>query len=299
MRVLFTGASSFTGYWFVRELAAAGHQVVAAFRGDGNYQGIRAERTRLVRELCETRFDCAFGGDAFLDLARTTSGGFDVLCHHGAEVGDYRSPDFDPYRAAALNLHRLPEVLRVLKDRGCGRLVLTGSVFEPDEGAGSEPLRAFSPYGLSKGLTAAAAAFYADREGVTFEKFVIPNPFGPYEEPRFTSYLMRAQTPRYVRDNVPVSLLARAYAGFVSASPAPGSARRLNPSFYPESQGAFAERVRREAAARLGLPCALELGEQREFPEPPVRINTDLCDAATLEWNEAAAWDEFVAYYAP
>jgi nucleoside-diphosphate-sugar epimerase len=308
MRVLFTGASSFTGYWFVRELAAAGHQVVAAFRGDGNYQGIRAERTRLVRELCETRFDCAFGGDAFLDLARTTSGGFDVLCHHGAEVGDYRSPDFDPYRAAALNLRRLPEVLRVLKDRGCGRLVLTGSVFEPDEGAGSEPLRAFSPYGLSKGLTAAAAAFYADREGVTFEKFVIPNPFGPYEEPRFTSYLMRswlkgetarAQTPRYVRDNVPVSLLARAYAGFVSASPAPGSARRLNPSFYPESQGAFAERVRREAAARLGLPCALELGEQREFPEPPVRINTDLCDAATLEWNEAAAWDEFVAYYAP
>jgi len=99
MRVLFTGASSFTGYWFVRELAAAGHQVAAAFRGDGNYQGIRAERTRLVRELCETRFGCAFGGDAFLDLARTTSGGFDVLCHHGAEVGDYRSPDFDPYRA--------------------------------------------------------------------------------------------------------------------------------------------------------------------------------------------------------
>jgi UDP-glucose 4-epimerase len=308
MRILFTGASSFTGYWFVHELVSAGHQVVAAFRGDGNYEGIRAERTRLVRELCETRFSCPFGSDAFLDLARTASDGFDVLCHHGAEVGDYRRPDFDPYCAAALNLHRLPEVLRVLKDRGCGRLVLTGSVFEQDEGAGSEPRRAFSPYGLSKGLTAAAAAFYANREGVTCEKFVIPNPFGPYEEPRFTSYLMRSwlngetvrvQTPRYVRDNVPVSLLARAYAGFVAASPTPGSTRRLNPSFYPESQGAFAERVHREATGRLGLPCALELGEQREFPEPAVRINTDSCDPAALGWNEAAAWDEFVAYYAP
>jgi len=308
MRILFTGASSFTGYWFVRELVGTGHQVVAAFRGDGNYQGIRAERTRLVGELCETRFGCPFGSDAFLDLARTAPGGLDVLCHHGAEVGDYRSPDFDPYRAAALNLHRLPEVLRALKDRGCGRLMLTGSVFEQGEGAGSEPLRAFSPYGLSKGLTAAAAAFYADREGFIFEKFVIPNPFGPYEEPRFTSYLMRSwlkgetarvQTPRYVRDNVPVSLLARAYAGFVAASPTPAYTRRLNPSFYPESQGAFAERVRREAAVRLGLPCALELGEQREFSEPPVRINTDLCDPAALGWDEAAAWDEFVAYYAP
>jgi hypothetical protein len=97
---------------------------------------------------------------------------------------------------------------------------------------------------------------------------------------------------------VPVSLLARAYAGFVAASPAPGSARRLNPSFYPESQGDFAERVRRETAARLGLPCALDLSEQTEFPEPPVRINTDLCDPAALGWDEATAWDEFVAYYA-
>jgi UDP-glucose 4-epimerase len=303
MRILFTGASSFTGYWFVRELVAAGHEVVAACRGDGRYEGLRAERMRMVRELCEVRFGCAFGNDDFLALTQTS---FDVLCHHGAEVGDYRSPDFDPYRAAAANLHRLPAVLRALKDRGCGRLVLTGTFFEPNEGAGSKPLRAFNAYGLSKGLTATAAAFYADREGLTFEKFVIPHPFGPYEEPRFTAYLMktwlagdtaRVQTPRYVRDNIPVSLLAKAYAAFVGASPPPGTARRLNPSGYAESQGSFVERVRREAAARLGLLCRLELGVQTEFPEPPVRINTDLPDRETLGWNESAAWDEFVGYY--
>ena len=93
MRILFTGASSFTGYWFVRELVAAGHEVVAACRGDGRYEGLRAERVRMVRELCETRFGCAFGNDEFLALTKRS---FDVLCHHGAEVGDYRSPDFDP-----------------------------------------------------------------------------------------------------------------------------------------------------------------------------------------------------------
>jgi UDP-glucose 4-epimerase len=304
MRILFTGASSFTGYWFVRELVAAGHEVVAACRGDGRYEGLRGERVRMVRELCVTRFGCAFGNDDFLALAKTS---FDVLCHHGAEVADYRSPDFDPYRAAAANLHRLPEVLRALKDRGCGRLVLTGSVFEANEGAGSMPLRAFSPYGLSKTLTAAAAAFYADREGFTFEKFVIPNPFGPFEEPRFTAYLMKTwlagetahvQTPRYVRDNIHVSLLAKAYAAFVGASPPSGTVRRLNPSGYPESQGAFAERVRREVETRLGRPCRLELGAQSEFPEPPVRINTDLLDAEQLGWIEAQAWDDFVGYYA-
>src|SRR5262245_47675405 len=160
MRILLTGASSFTGYWFARELAGAGHEVIATFRGDGNYEGLRAKRTRLLRKLCETRFGCPFGSDAFLDLIRRSSSGFDAVCHHGAEAGDYRSPDFDPYHAAALNLYRLPEVLRALMEHGCGRLVLTGSVFEPEEGAGTEPRRAFSPYGLSKGLTAAAASFY-------------------------------------------------------------------------------------------------------------------------------------------
>ena len=304
MRILFTGASSFTGYWFVRELVAAGHEIVAACRGGESYEGLRAERVGIVRNLCETRYGCAFGNDDFRALAKTP---FDVLCHHGAEVGDYRSPDFDPYRAAAANLYRLPEVLQALKDRGCARFVLTGSVFEANEGAGTAPRRAFSPYGLSKTLTAQAAQFYAHREGFTFEKFVIPNPFGPYEEPRFTAYLMktwlvgktaRVQTPCYVRDNIPVSLLAKAYAGFVGAKPAPGTVRRLNPSGYPESQGAFAERVRREAAARLGRPCALELDAQTEFPEPPARINTDLLDTVALGWSEAEAWDEFVTYYA-
>ena len=74
--------------------------------------------------------------------------------------------------------------------------------------------------------------------------------------------------------------------------------RRLNPSGYPESQGAFAERVRREAAARLGLPRGLEFGTQTEFPEPPVRINTDFLDTRALGWSETTAWDEFVRYYA-
>ena len=32
MRIVFTGGSSFTGYWFIKELAAAGHEVIATFQ---------------------------------------------------------------------------------------------------------------------------------------------------------------------------------------------------------------------------------------------------------------------------
>jgi hypothetical protein len=73
--------------------------------------------------------------------------------------------------------------------------------------------------------------------------------------------------------------------------------RRLNPSGYSEGQGAFAERVRREAATRLGRSCGLDLGTQTTFAEPPVRINTDLLDAEAFGWSEAQAWDEDVESY--
>ena len=72
---------------------------------------------------------------------------------------------------------------------------------------------------------------------------------------------------------------------------------RLSPSGYPESQGAFAQRFAAEMRPRLGLPCGLELKIQHEFPEPRVRINTDLPDAAALGWNESQAWDDLARYY--
>jgi len=96
-----------------------------------------------------------------------------------------------------------------------------------------------------------------------------------------------------------VSALAKAYAAFVGENSAPGAPRRLNPSGYAETQGAFTRRLRDEVAARRALPCRLELGTHTEFSEPPVRIDTDFLDAERLGWSESQAWDEFVAFYAP
>ena len=62
---------------------------------------------------------------------------------------------------------------------GCNKILLTGSVFENDEGAGSRDLRAFSPYGLSKGFTWQLFRYHAQIRSMTLGKFVIPNPFGP------------------------------------------------------------------------------------------------------------------------
>ncbi len=229
-------------------------------------------------------------------------GGFDLLCHHAARVGDYRSPDFDIAGALAENTANLRAVLDVLGKGGLKGVVLTGSVFEQDEGAGegaADRLLALWPVkGPDRGGRAATAAA---RVGLPFAKFVIPNPFGPLEEPRFCAYLVRTwkkgetarvNTPAYVRDNIPVSLLAKAYAKFAAETAAGKGRAKLNPSGYVESQGAFAERFAGAMRPRLKLACGLELGVQTDFSEPLMRVNVDSAVRYVGEWDEKAAWDE-------
>jgi UDP-glucose 4-epimerase len=303
VRVLFTGGSSFTGLWFARSLAAAGHTVVAPLKGlVSSYSGLRGERVSELKRVVEVVEDCPFGSTSLLDLAST--GTWDLLCQHAARTGDYRNPDFDVLGAVAENTHNLVAVIKAMS--GLAGVVLTGSIFEQDEGAGDAPLRAFSPYGLSKGLTWEFYRFLSQTMGFPLGKFVIPNPFGPFEEPRFCNYLIQSwfrgevptvRTPLYVRDNIHVDLLAAAYASFVSKVPAQKSVIKLNPSFYVESQGAFAVRFATEMAPRLGITCPVTSLLQSEFGEPMVRINSDRIDGATLGWSEAAAWDAEAEFY--
>jgi UDP-glucose 4-epimerase len=308
MKVLMTGASSFTGMWFVRELAQAGHEVVATFRKrpDEYPDDIRRQRVAIALKHCKGIFGCSFGDAAFLEAVQGTS--WDLFCHHAADVTNYRSPDFDVVAALANNTRNLPNVLRALHSSSNGRaqVVITQSFFANDEGCGSQGLPAFSPYGLSKGLTYQVFRYEAEQAGIPLSKFVIPNPFGPYEEPRFPAYLMKTwfsgkvaavNTPEYVRDNIHVSLLAKIYAQFAGEVVTGNGGRQIRPIGYAETQGAFTLRFAQEMRSRLGLACEVDLKQQVEFQEPRVRINTDFVDRHALGWDERTAWDEISEFY--
>jgi UDP-glucose 4-epimerase len=304
MKIIFTGGSSFSGYWFAKELASAGHDVAVLFRRRiSEYTDeLRRSRAKALADICRPIFDISFGDERFLQLIKERK--WDLLCHHAAEASKYKSPDFDVGAAVENNTHRLPLVIDSLKHIGCTKIVVTGSIFENDEGVGDGSLEAFSPYGLSKGITWQVFRYYAQSHQMSLGKFVIPNPFGPYEEPRFTHYLIKnwfagakptVNTPSYVRDNIHVSLLAKAYVHFIATLP--NGISRINPSGYIESQGSFAQRIANEMRKRLGLQCEFVLKAQTEFSEPRIRINTDVADIGTLDWNETTAWDGLANYY--
>jgi len=193
-----------------------------------------------------------------------------------------------------------------LKEKGCRKVLLTGSVFEQNEGEGDNIDQPVSPYGMSKGLTAEIFRYACEQYQFSLGKFVISNPFGPYEEERFTTYLAKnwlagnvpeVSHPDYVRDNIHVSLLAKLYARSLEALNNASGYMQWNPSGYCESQGEFTRRFSNEMEKRLSVPCKFTLAVQNDFPEPKTRINTQPVNKEGLGWREKDAWDQLASFY--
>lgn len=302
MRVLLTGASSFSGLWIAEALAAAGHEVVAVARGSSYADPLRQARMDRVAKVAEIVPDAPFGHDAFLAVLRDR-GPFDALALHGAEVGDYKSPTYDLEAAVAGNAFNAAAVFEAARAAGAPRVILTGTVFEPGEGEGTEPLVSFSPYGTAKAETEKVIRPAAEAAGLAYAKFVIPNPFGPWEERRFQRLVMtrwsrgeavHIDQPLYVRDNVPVDLLALAYVAAVEGR----FGGYCAPSCYAGPVGQFFERMAREVSTRTGWDCALTLAESQVFAEPAARTNRTRLDTAALGWSETGFWDAYADHYA-
>jgi nucleoside-diphosphate-sugar epimerase len=303
--ILLTGASSFTGLWIAEALAGAGYDVLAPLRGArDDYGGVRLERVRRLGAVAEVAFSCPVASPAMRELIGAQPR-IDALAHHAAEIAGYRDPGFDASTAVARNLEGTLPFLRRLCERGAGVMLATATVFEAGEGGEGPSAPAVMPYGLSKTLTNTALDHYAAWAGLRFGKFVIPSPYGPFEEKRFGWHLFSnwfagtvpvVRTPLYIRDHLPAPLLARAYAAHLTdllIDPLSPGVRR--PSGWIAPQGEFGRRVAAEAARRLGRDCPLEFNAQQSFEEPAVRVNSEPC--AEIPWDEATFWDDYVDWY--
>jgi UDP-glucose 4-epimerase len=307
MRALLTGVSSFTGCWFASALAEAGWDVLCTCRQRLDaYAGMDVRRLAQARHAgCELVGETAFGDARFLDLVARQR--FDLLCHHGVEVGDFRRDGFDPIGVLSAATLHADRVLQLLARGGARAVIVTGSMFEPEEGGSSDHSPAVNAYGVAKRLIWEELRHGARRHGLVAARFVVPHPFGPLDKPGLVDHLLRAwragqaasiDHPHLVRDFIHVDFLSAVYAAFCGELLRGRAARSLAPSGCVGTILAQARRLSAEMAPRLGVVCRVEpRTPPRASNEPLLRINTDPMPALAANWPFARSWDRLAEFY--
>lgn len=308
MRALLTGASSFTGFWFAAALAREGFELTATCRRRlASYEGLARSRLDAMPAIGRLVEGVSDDGSSLTALLHD-SPRVDLLCLHGATVGDHRAQDFDALAALAADTSGLDQLLDMFTKQGGRAVLVTGSIFEADAGRGTAPRGAFNHYGLAKTLSWHTVRFAVERRGLTLGKLVIANPFGPLEKPGLTASLAGAwhrgevpeiQQPRLVRDFVPVDGLALAYARFATRLIDVEGAHQLTPSSFAEPTALFVDRFASSLRTHLGIDCKFTLAERpKPTQEPLVRIGTDPLDGILSDWDPERSWEKFSGWYA-
>ena len=187
-RVLFTGLSSFTGYWFTEKLAEKGYEVVGCLsHNKSDYNSDQTERLNILNSRIRIEENVSFGSESFLQLISDYKP--EVFSFHHALVTGYKDPSFNVENAISNNLNNYQEVIKRLIESGCKQIIMTRSIFE--KGLGKTDVESdISPYGQSKRKTFEIFSQAVPKD-IKLRSFVICNPVGRYEGNNLTSYLIK------------------------------------------------------------------------------------------------------------
>ena len=297
MKILLTGASSFTGMHIVEALLEKGHDVYCTTT-TMTRNSLSASRLNRLKNAVSIIDDCPFGSARFLDVISKIS--FDIFWHHGAWTQEYRSWDFDLHAAIQSNTFNIHQILKQLSANGCQHCVLTGSIFE-----GQDLNKPFTPYGLSKHLTRQIFELYCTQHTIQLGYVVIPNPFGEWDNPKLLDHLLRHWlqdeipsifAPETIRDNIPVDLLAMAAADWLAQWVKGQSDSIFRPSGYVSTMAEFVERTAQRFQDLYNLPAPFTLNH-RAHHQPSTLINSQNLFRQYPQWNEEDFWQRTFSYH--
>lgn len=288
--ICLTGASSFSGSWFCKNLLDQGYSVVALVNS--------TESELITRRLAnfENHKDVLIcNTNAFIGMEIK----YELLALHGTATFDYRSSNFDIDKAVNETVSTSHKILKRNKPK---YIVHTGTFSEKNESVSDGDKKSFNRYSESKSIIWDQHRELAKDYNIQIYKYVMPNPFGPLENPKFTHYLINCwrdgklpqiKYPGYIRDNVPIDLLSEHYVKFIDNIFRNDYENefRIYPSLYIESVLSFAQRYAHEIGKRLNLTLQVDHQKNHIFEEPRLRVNSDLCTKIVENWSEENSWD--------
>lgn len=305
-RILLTGCSSFTGYWFASELINMGFELVCPLPHEyDEYLGVKKQRLDSMRNKATLVFKCPFGSNEFIELCKNQYYGMGV---HGFYMKDYNNRNYKISSSFSQNLKNLENILEILQ-KNRTRIIYSSSIFEnainlEDDNNESTSIDWYN-YAFSKKVTFLALRSLCQQYGLTFQRFVITNPFGPYEDKKFCFHLMNSilekkdfiiKTPFYTRDMIQVDLLAKLYANaFLDENGK--NIDEFRPSQYSMKIFEFAEIFISKISKYCGYKIKIFKENQETFKEPEILVNNIDYKSYKFAHIKKEFWREYFYYY--
>jgi nucleoside-diphosphate-sugar epimerase len=290
-RVLVTGASGFIGTRLCSELLARGSEVHGVSRVVREYEGLRW----WVADAAET--------DHVLEVMRAARP--DVVFHLASHVSGSRALE-NVLPATRSNFLSTLNVLLGAADVGCRRVVLAGSLEEPDENGDQTPV---SPYAAAKFAASSFAQMFHRLYAapvVTLRLFMVYGP-GQQDETKLVPYVitsfLRSEAPHLSSGTRPVDwiFVDDVVDAFLAAAVVDG----IDGKTFDVGSGALAtvRDVVEEIATQMKPAVGAEFGAIEDRSDERVRVanlpptrdeigwapRTSLPDgiAATIDWYSA------------
>ena len=303
-KILLTGVSSFTGYWFAKILSENGYHVCCPLPGgDEAYDGIKKNRLESLPHSVRLVYSCPFGSNQFIELLESR---FDILCHHASYVKNYQNKDFKLTEAISLDTKFAEKIFEKLASLGCKGIIWTSSVFEdsiPENEKSSNIRPSWYRYALSKKLSGIILNNLSRDFSLQFSKFVITNPFGPLEDRKFNRLILEAaktkidfevRTPNYIRDMIHVRHLALAYKIAADKIMENDNCSELRPYEYTGTLHYLADYFMSEIKLKISTPSKV-INNNLIYSDEPLSLTNDIHVSKIIEdYDPCACWDEYL-----
>lgn len=278
MKILFLGASSFTGFHFVKKISTDKNFKIycTLTKNFQNYYGLKKSRIEILKEKKNIYFlkKTLFGNNNFLKIIKQLN--FDVICLHHANTKFYNDDNkFNKDKSIKTNTKNIDKIFKLLNKNT--KIIISNTIYQKNK---TKKNSSITKYGKSKEETYEIYKIFCNKYKLKYKSIFIPNPWGILEEKRmlfsmFDCWLNQktfiVRFPRYVRDNIYVDKLKNIYFRVLKSQ---SKKKEYFPSGYCCSNKKFILAIKKKFEKFFQIKCSVKFLNYSNYSLPISRINS-------------------------
>ena len=277
MKLLFLGASSFTGYHFVNRISNNGkYKIYCTLTKNLNqYKSIRLNRIKLLKNKKNIFFinKIKFGDKKFISLLSKIK--FNIICFHHASTKNYNNDSkFNLNKSIRENTTNIRKVFCKIDKKTT--IIVSNTIFQK---INEKKYKAVNKYGVSKSIAYDKIKTLCEEFDLKLKSVFITNPWGILEEKKLNYYLIKnwlkdkktfISYPNYIRDNIYIDKLSKYYSKILGSN-----SKKINyfPSGYCSTNKVFIEGFKIKFEKFFNKKVKIEYAKKAKYNQPISRVN--------------------------